>query len=165
MAVDVGYQKPTNMHDNDYICDPELPDPDNIPQMLGWNILVRPYPIEAMSRGGIILSTNDVEYGKHATNVARVVDIGPCAWNRSQHRDKDGNRFDWVQVGDFVSYPRHVGKMRNYKGVTFTVLADDEINERLVDPMVFGEDSRFVLQIPQEDLEKYNTIYNPNFKG
>jgi len=165
MATPIGYQKPTNLHDNDYISDPNIPDPENLPKMLGWNILVRPYPIEKITRGGIILSASDAEYTRNATNVARVVDVGPCCWNRSQHRNRDGEQFDWVKIGDFVSYPRHVGKMRNYKGVTFVVLADDEINERLIDPMVFDEDDHYNLLIPEEDLKKFNTIYNPKFKG
>jgi co-chaperonin GroES (HSP10) len=165
MATPVGYQKPTNLNDNDYITDPNLPDPENLPEMLGWNILCRPYPVDQMTRGGIILSVNDTEVQRNATNIARVVDVGPCAWNRSQHRNRDGYIFEWVQPGDFISYPRHVGKMRNYKGVTFVVLCDDEITERLVDPMVFHEDEHFNLNIPQADLEKYNTVYNPNFEG
>jgi co-chaperonin GroES (HSP10) len=165
MATQLGYQKPTNLHDNDYITDPNIKDPDNLPQPLGWNILVRPYPIEQVTKGGIILSVNDAEYTRNATNIARVVSVGPCCWNRSQHRDKDGNQFDWAQVGDFIAYPRHVGKMRNFKGVTYVVLADDEIIERLIDPLVFTEDDHYSLQIPCDHLETYNTIYNPDFKG
>jgi len=165
MSTSIGYQKPSNLHDNDFITDPTIPDPDNLPQPLGWNILVRPYPVEQLTKGGIILSVNDAEYTRNATNIARVVSIGPCAWNRAQHKNKDGERFEWYEVGDFISYPRFKGAMRNYKGVTFCLLSDDDPIERLIDPVVFSDGESYKLNIPEEDLIRYNTIYNPKFNN
>lgn len=159
------YQKPNNVNDNDFITDPKIPDPENLPIPLGWNILVRPYPIETMTKGGIILSTNDAEYIRNMTNIGRVVSIGPCCWNRSQHRDSEGNHIKWVEVGDFVSYPRFKGDMRRFKGVTYCLLHDDEINEKLPDPFVFADDDPYWLNIPKEDLKKYNTVYNKKKKA
>ena len=66
-------------------------------------------------------------------------------------------------MGDFVAYPKHVGAKRKFKGVSYVVLNDDEITDFLPDPQVFNEDG-CKLNIPKEDLEMYNTIYNPNFK-
>jgi co-chaperonin GroES (HSP10) len=153
------YQKPNNLNDNDFITDPNVPDPENLPVPLGWQLLVRPYPIEHMTKGGIILSTNDAEYIRNMTNIARVVSIGPCCWNRSQHKDRDGNSIQWVEVGDFVSYPRFKGDMRRFKDVTFCILNDDDIVEKLPDPFVFSDDAPYHLNIPEADLKKYNTIY------
>jgi hypothetical protein len=67
-----------------------------------------------------------------------------------------------VKIGDFVSFPKHTGAFRKFKGVSFVILGDDQIIERLPDPLVFGEDneSYMNIDIPKEDLEKYNTIYN-----
>lgn len=159
------YQKPTNLNDNDFITDPRIPDPKHLPVPLGWNLLVRPYPVTNQTKGGIILSSNDAEYMRNATNVARVVAIGPSCWNRSQHKDSEGNYQPWVEVGDFISYPRYKGAMRNYKGVTFCILNDDDIVEKLPDPMVFADDESYSLDIPEEDLFNYNTVYNPSYEG
>lgn len=163
--MSIGYQKPSNLHDNDYITDPREPDPENLPIPLGWNILVRPYPVEQKTKGGIILTANDAEYTRNSTNIARVVAIGPCAWNRAQHKNGNGDCFKWFEVGDFIAYPRFKGAMRNYKGVTFCILNDDDPIEVLHDPIVFSEGDSYKLDIPEEDLIRYNTIYNPNFKG
>jgi co-chaperonin GroES (HSP10) len=118
-----------------------------------------------MTKGGIILTSNDAEYMRNATNVARVVAVGPSCWNRTQHRDRDGNVFEWVEVGEFISYPRYKGAMRNFKGVTFCVLNDDDIIEKLPDPIVFNDDDAYQLLIPEEDLIKYKTVYNPDYEG
>jgi len=160
-----GYQKYSTLSDNQFYTDPTIPDPDNLPVPLGWHILVRPYPVEEVSKGGIILTGDDVNFMSQQVNVARVVAVGSSCWNRSQHEDRDGNSFDWVKVGDFISYPRHKGADRKFKGVAFTVLSDDDIVEVLPDPMIFHDDSSFNLNIPQADLEKYNTVHNPSYKG
>jgi len=162
MATPIGYQKPSNIHDNDYITDPEIPDPENLPVPLGWNLLVRPYPIDQMTQGGIIISADGAESARNATNIARVVAIGPCAWNRAQHKS-NGVYQPWVEVGEFISYPRYKGSMRNFKGVTFCILSDDDIVEKLPDPMVFGDDDIHNLNIPLSHLTKYKTIHNPDY--
>ena len=163
MSTASPYQKANNIQDNDFITDPRIPDPMNLPIPLGWNIMVRPYPIQGVTKGGIILSSNDAEYMRNATNIARVVAVGSCSWNRSQHKSRDGTNEPWVEVGDFISYPRFKGALRNFKGVTFAILSDDDIVERLVDPVVFAEDDIYYLDIPDEDLKKYNTIYNKDW--
>lgn len=165
MSVKIGYQKPSKFHDNDFITDPTIPDPENLPIPVGWNILVRPYPVDQMTKGGIILSVDDAEYMRNATNIARIVSVGPCCWNRSQHKDSEGNHIQWAKVGDFISYPRYKGTMRNFKGVTYTMLVDDDIMEILPDPLVFAEEDSHNINIPEEDLKKYNSIYNPNYEG
>ena len=106
---------------------------------------------------------SDVDYMSYITNVGRVVAIGPCCWTRPEHKDKEGQQFDWVKVGDFVSYPKNGGSRRKYKGVSFVLLCDDEVNEKLQDPQTFDDDF-YTLDVPQEHLEKYNTIYNKENK-
>ncbi len=157
------YQALGSMNHNDLTTDPSIPDPINLPIPLGWNILIRPYPVKEKTTGGIILSSGDIDFMNHTTNVGRVVLVGQSCWNRSQHKDSEGNFKPWVEVGEFISYPRHKGAMRKFQGVSFVVLSDDDIMEKLPDPMVFGEGDTYALNIPDEDLEKYKTIYNPNY--
>lgn len=152
------YQSSSKLSSNSWITDPTVPDPENLPEPLGWCILVRPYPVAQTSKSSIILSSGEMDFLNHVTNIGRVVAVGPCAWNRAEHVMKDGTQRDWVKVGDFVSFPKHVGSKRKFKGVSYVLMVDDEIVERLPDPQVF-DDGYYHINIPQEHLEKYNTIY------
>lgn len=153
------YQKSSGLDNNDFITDPNVPDPDNLPEPLGWNIYVRPYPINEQTKGGIILPDDEINFMNQQVNIGRVVKIGPCCWNRSQHTNSEtGERFNWVNEGDFVSYPKHKGAYRKFKNVSFLILNDDEIVERLPDPLVF-EYSHFEVNIPEDHLKYYNTVY------
>lgn len=159
----MSYLKGGRLTDNDYITDADVPDPENLPQPLGWTLKVRPYKIETKTRGGIILAADDINYLNTVVNVGRVMAIGPCCWSRSYHLNKNGESFNWVNVGDFVSYPKHVGTTRKFKGVSIVTLGDEEIDEYLPDPLIFAEDSHYRINIPKDHLEKYSTVYNPNY--
>jgi hypothetical protein len=162
------YQSRTKLDQNTWITPPEVPDPDNLPQPLGWTLQVRPYSIGANEKKTSLILTTErqgLDYMNHVINIGRVVAIGPCCWTRSEHRMKDGTQTDWVQVGDFVSFPKNTGSRVKFKGVSYITLVDDEVVQLLRDPQVFDdEEGYFKLNIPQADLEKYNTIHNKEFK-
>ena len=156
------YQTAGTLDMNSWISDPTIPDPDNIPVPLGWCVLIRPYPVEYnKSKSSLILLGSEIEYMNYVTNIGRVVSVGPCCWNRAEHRMKDGSQQDWVKVGDFVSFPKNVGQRRKFKGVSYVLLVDDEIVERLPDPQVF-DDASYRVNIPEDHLVKYNTYRNVN---
>lgn len=148
-----------------WVTDPNVPDPQHLPEPLGWTLLVRPYPVTQNRKNSkLYLPDSEIDFLNHLNNVARVVAIGPCAFNRQEHRMKDGSQKDWVSVGDFVTFPKNTGARRNFKGVSFVLLNDDEVVERLRDPLVLADESYYTVNIPKEHLEKYNTIYNKDFK-
>lgn len=151
------YQTTTKLSKNSWVTDPEVQDPDNLPIPLGYTLLVRPYPINETTKSGLILAGDSIDYMNYVTNVARVVSIGPCCWNRADHRNKNGERFDWVQVGDFVSFPKNVGARRKFKGVSYVLLTDDDITELLPDPHVMAQQGAHSLNIPDSHMKKYNT--------
>jgi len=157
------YHSAGKLSQNSFLTDPLVPDPENLPVPLGWSLLVRPYPVKETTKGGIIMSSSDIDYTNNTTNIGRVVAIGPCCWSQPQHRNIHGEKFNWVEVGDFVSYPKHTGGKRKFKGVSFIILNDDEITDFLPDPLVFNEVGN-QMNIPEDDLKKYNTVYNPNYK-
>src|ERR1035437_1372255 len=151
------YQSSKRIDDNSWISDPTIPDPINLPEPLGWCMLIRPYPVQQnRTNSKIIMPGSDIEYMNYFTNIGRVVSVGPCCWNRAEHKMKDGSQKDWAQVGDFVSYAKNVGNRRKFKGVSYVLLVDDEIVERLPDPQVF-DDGYYHVNIPEADLVKYNT--------
>ncbi len=161
--MSTGYQETNRISKNGWITDPEVPDPDNLPEPLGWTLLVRPYPISQKKESAIIFTDDTMDSINHSSNIGRVVAVGPCCWTRPEHRTKDGEQKDWVEIGDFISFPRNVGAKRNFKGVSYVLLVDDEVVERLPDPQVMNEDT-FTLDIPESHLKKYNTIKNPKYK-
>jgi co-chaperonin GroES (HSP10) len=153
-----GFNAPTKLDRNGWITPPEEPDPKNLPEPLGWTLLVRPYPVVPAKKGSLIMPETDIDYMNYVSNIGRVVAIGPCCWNKPEHRDTQGKRFDWVSVGDFVSYPKHAGARIKYQGVSYIILSDEEVVQRLSDPQVFNNDF-YKLNIPEDHLTKYNTIY------
>lgn len=158
--MQTSYQTPSKLDMNSWITDPSIPDPDNIPEPLGWCLLVRPYPVtQNKQKSTIIMPGTELDFLNYVTNIGRVVAVGPCCWNRAEHRMKDGSQQDWVKVGDFVSFPKNVGQRRKFKGVSYVLLVDDEIVERLPDPQVF-DDGFYKVEIPVEHLTKYNTFRN-----
>ena len=105
----------------------------------------------------------EIDFLNHVTNIGRVVAVGSACWNRPEHRDAEGEYNPWAEIGDFVSFPKNVGARRKFKGVSYVLLVDDEIVERLPDPQVF-DDGFYTLNIPKEHMEKYNTIYKKEDK-
>lgn len=159
------YAPPGKLSKNDWITDPRIPDPDNLPVPLGYNLLVRPYPIVQNTDNSVFtLPDVEIDHMNHVTNIARVVAIGACAWNNRQYYNRSGEQFNWVDVGDFIAFPKNIGGKRTFKGVSYIMLTDDEVNEFLPDPQVF-DDAFFKVDIPEDHLVKYNTIKNPNYKG
>jgi len=155
-----GYQAALKLDKNGWITPPEIKDPDNLPQPLGWTLLVRPYPVvQDKKNSTIIMPDSDVDFMNYVSNVGRVVSVGPSCWTRPEHRNSEGEQKPWAEVGDFVTYPKNTGARRKFKGVSYVLLVDDEIVEKLPDPQIFNDDM-YTLDIPKEHLEKYNTIFN-----
>jgi co-chaperonin GroES (HSP10) len=151
------YQAKSKLDKNSWITPPNEPDPENLPVPLGFLLLVRPYPvITNREKTTLIIPDEEFDFLNYVTNIGRVVAIGDCCWNREEHRMKDGTKKDWVQVGDFISYPKNTGARRKFKGVSYVVLTDEEVNERLPDPQIF-DNSYYKLDIPEEHMLKYNT--------
>lgn len=153
-GFDNAYEAKSKLSTNSWITAPEEPDPKNLPEPLGWHLLIRPYPIKSLS--SLTLPGSEVDFMNYVTNIGRVVAIGPACWNRVEHKNKEGTRFEWCKVGDFVSFPKNVGAKRKFKGVSFIILQDDEIVERLPDPQVF-DNAYYSMDIPEEHMKLYNT--------
>ena len=155
------YQTNTKYNANEWITDPSVPDPLNKPIPSGWTIWVRPYPAKTKTTGGILLNDDTIDTANYRTNIGRVVSIGKSCWNRPEHRDSEGNRYEWCKVGDFIEWGSHIGKKRKFKGVGYIIINDDEILSVLPDPVVYKDDEgsgTIGINIPDEDLKKYNTI-------
>lgn len=157
------YQEVSKLSKNGWITDPSIEDPDNLPQPLGWTILIRPYAItNNEERNSLIFLDETFDYMNYVTNIGRVVAMGPCCYQREEHKI-NGEQKNWVEVGDFVSFSKNVGSRRKFKGVSYVLLVDDDVLEKLPDPQVF-DDGPYKLNVPLEHLEKYNTVYKKETK-
>jgi len=119
-----------------WITDNEVPDPDVLPEIPGYHVLVRPFSIRNETKGGIIMPDQFKDDIKYLTTVGRVVKIGDLAY-------KDTNKFpygSWCKEGDFVCYGKHTGQKFLYKGIRYLLIYDDQVimkieNASDIDPM------------------------------
>lgn len=108
----------------------EVADPEVLPVIPGYHILIRPVSVKAETKGGIILpdsTKNDIAY---LTTVGKVLAVGKDAYN-------DPNRFPngaWCKEGDYVCYGKHSGQKFFYKGIRLILLMDDQISMVVEDP-------------------------------
>ena len=114
-----------------WITDPEeIADPEVLPELPGFHVLIRPVSVKSQTKGGILLPDSTKEDMSYLTTVGRVVALGDLAYI-----DKD--KFPagaWCNVGDYVCYGKHTGTKLFYKGVRFILLFDDQITMKVEDP-------------------------------
>ena len=114
-----------------WITDPEeIADPEVLPELPGFHVLIRPVSVKSQTKGGILLPDSTKDDMSYLTTVGRVVSLGDLAY-----MDKD--KFPtgaWCNVGDYVCYGKHTGTKLFYKGVRMILLFDDQITMRVEDP-------------------------------
>ena len=114
-----------------WITDPEeIEDPEVLPELPGFHVLIRPVSVKSQTKGGILLPDSTKEDMSYLTTVGKVVVLGNLAY-------MDKNKFPagaWCNVGDYVCYGKHTGTKLFYKGVRFTLLFDDQITMKVEDP-------------------------------
>lgn len=101
----------------------ESADPEILPHIPGFHILVRPCSIKNKTKGGIFIPDSTQEDMAYLTTVGRVIIIGDLAYG-------DSSRFPngpWCQEGDYVCYGKHSGNKLFYQGKRFILLFDDQI--------------------------------------
>ena len=98
---------------DDWITENNVPDPDPLPELPGYHVLIRPVSIRKETKGGILLPDQFMEDVKYLTTVGRVLAIGESAY---QDKTKFPNG-KWCSEGDYVTYGRHVGHKFIYKGI------------------------------------------------
>ncbi len=114
-----------------WVTDPEeTPDPEVLPELPGYHVLVRPVSVKSITKGGIYIPDSTKDDMSYLTTVGKVVALGDLAY-------LDKEKFPagaWCKIGDHVSYGKHMGTKLFYKGVRLILLFDDQIIMRLQDP-------------------------------
>ena len=116
---------------NLWITDPEeVKDPEVLPELPGFHVLVRPVSVKSQTKGGILLPDSTKDDISYLTTVGKVLALGDLAY-----LDKD--KFPagaWCNIGNYVCYGKHAGTKLLYKGVRLILLFDDQISMRVEDP-------------------------------
>lgn len=107
---------------DDWITDAGIPDPEVLPKVPGYNILVRPVSVKSETKGGILLPDSVKEDMAYLTTVGRVLSVGDLAYADEKFKGRA-----WCKEGDFICYGKHTGHKFFYKGVTLLLIFDDDV--------------------------------------
>ena len=113
-----------------WITEDDIKDPNPLPELPGYHILIRPISIKGVTKGGIMLPDSTKDDMAYLTTVGRVLSIGDLAY-------LDENKFPngrWCQEGDYVCYAKHAGQKLFYKSVRLILLFDDQVICRVEHP-------------------------------
>ena len=112
-------------------------DPDNIkemvsqlPEPVGYRLLVLPFTPKEKTKGGLIFSQESLDKARIATNCGYVLKIGPDAY-------KDKEKFPagaWCKEKDWVIFARYAGSRLPIEGGEVRILNDDEVLGTIKNP-------------------------------
>ena len=126
--IDFAASELVEMND-EWITGEEVSDPTPLPSVKGWRLLVRPLPVKRKTESGILLPDQYMEDAEYLNTVGRVLAIGDQAYKHSSFEDKA-----WCAVGDYIIWPKHVGRRFVYKGVKLMILEDKNVLMTVPDP-------------------------------
>ena len=115
---------------DEWITSDEVIDPDVLPSIPGFHILIRPMSIRSETKGGILMPDSFKDDIKYLTTVGKVVKIGDLAY-------KDTSKFpngNWCKEGDYVCYGKHTGQKFLYKAVKYLLIYDDQVIMKIDEP-------------------------------
>tara|TARA_B100001094_G_scaffold142606_1_gene138175 strand:+ start:212 stop:637 length:426 start_codon:yes stop_codon:yes gene_type:complete len=113
-----------------WISEEDKANPDVLPELPGYHVLIRPVSIKEKTKGGILLPNSTKEDMAYLTTVGEVVALGDLAYN-----DKDKfPKGPWCSVGDFVCYGKHAGQKIKYKSLKYILLFDDQVIMKVESP-------------------------------
>ena len=119
-----------SVSNDQWITTNEVPDPDVLPEIPGYHILLRPLSVRSETKGGIIMPDQLKDDIQYLTTVGRVVKVGELAYKDKQ-KFSEGS---WCSEGDFVCYGKHTGQKFLYKGIRYLLIYDDQVIMKITDP-------------------------------
>jgi len=114
-----------------WITDEEYSDnPNVLPELPGFHVLVRPVSVKEKTKGGILIPNSTKEDMSYLTTVGKVIKIGDLAYNDTDKFPKG----PWCKEGDYICYAKHAGQKIQYKEVKMILLYDDQVIMKVQDP-------------------------------
>ena len=103
---------------------------DQLPEPVGYRLLVLPFTPKEKTKGGIIIAQESLDKARIATNCGYVIKMGPMAYG-------DKEKFPtgpWCKEGDWVIFARYAGSRLPIEGGEVRLLNDDEVLGTIKDP-------------------------------
>ena len=103
---------------------------DKLPRPTGYRVLILPFTLPEVTKGGIHIAKATLDKERIATVVGYVVAMGPDAYG-DLNKIPEG---PWCKEGDWVIFGRYAGARFQIEGGDMRLLNDDEILATIEDP-------------------------------
>ena len=103
---------------------------DQLPEPVGYRILVLPFTPKEKTKGGIIIAQESLEKLRIATNCGYVIKLGPLAY----HDKEKYPTGPWCKQGQWVIFARYAGSRLPIEGGEVRLLNDDEVLGTIENP-------------------------------
>ena len=103
---------------------------EKVPEPTGYRLILFPLKLEGKTAGGIHLSDQAIEQASIATNICKVMKVGPDAY---QDKEKFPNG-PWCKKDDWIIITRYAGSRISIDGGELRIINDDEVLAVVDDP-------------------------------
>ena len=103
---------------------------NQLPEPVGYRILVLPFTPKEKTKGGIIIAQESLEKLRIATNCGYVIKLGPLAY----HDKEKYPTGPWCKKGEWVIFARYAGSRLPIEGGEVRLLNDDEVLGTIENP-------------------------------
>tara|TARA_R100000781_G_scaffold25439_1_gene18736 strand:- start:66 stop:482 length:417 start_codon:yes stop_codon:yes gene_type:complete len=103
---------------------------EKVPNPTGYRLVLFPLKLEGKTAGGIHLTDQAVEQASIATNICKVMKVGPDAY-------QDKNKFPngpWCKKDDWIIITKYAGSRLSIDGGELRIINDDEVLAVVEDP-------------------------------
>jgi chaperonin GroES len=105
-------------------------DIEKVPKPTGYRLVLFPLKLESKTAGGVHLLDSVVEQASVATNVCKVIAVGPDAY---MDKDKFPNGA-WCKKDDWIIIAKYAGSRLSIDGGELRIINDDEVLAVVEDP-------------------------------
>ena len=96
---------------------------DQLPEPVGYRILVLPFTPKEKTKGGLVLAETTLEKQQVASQVGLVMAMGPQCY-QDKERYPEG---PWCKEKDWIMFARYAGSRIKIDGGEMRLLNDDEV--------------------------------------
>jgi chaperonin GroES len=102
---------------------PSKTEEPKLPKPTGWRILVLPFKMKEVTKGGLHLAETTLERQQVASQVGLVMAMGPQCY-KDKERYPEG---PWCKEKDWIMFARYAGSRIKIEGGEMRLLNDDEV--------------------------------------
>ena len=103
---------------------------EKVPEPTGYRLILFTLRLEGKTAGGIHLTDQAIEQASVATNICKVMKVGPDAY---QDKEKFPNG-PWCKKDDWIIITRYAGSRVSIDGGELRIINDDEVLAVVDDP-------------------------------